>query len=130
MRGFWKNWMLAWCGGAMIFGLVLAGAATPATDGAARMAIALLDGPALDSQAVRFGIGLQGALTIGWAFAILAAVPERAPWRLITLGMIVWYVIDSAISVVTGVALNALSNTLLVAAFLPPVLGSGVLRRD
>jgi hypothetical protein len=41
--------------------------------------------------------------------------------------MVVWYVVDSALSVATGFPLTRRRNTLILAAFLAPVLGSGVL---
>ena len=42
----------------------------------------------------------------------------RSLWRGITYAVVAWYVIDSIISVRTGFALNALSNTLFLAAYL------------
>lgn len=139
MGGFWKTWMTVWCWGVLAFGVVLALAATPATDGPARAVLAVLGGgPAgaslLDQQAMRFGLAIQGALSIGWALTLLAARDAAdlagAPvWRRITVGVCAWYVIDSAISVVTGFPLNAASNTLIVVMFLAPVLGSGVLKK-
>lgn len=139
MHGFWKNWMTVWCWGVLAFGVVLALAATPATDGPARAVLALLGGgPAgaalLDQQAMRFGLGIQGALSIGWALTLLAArdaadVAGAPVWRGITVGVCAWYAIDSTISVITGFPLNAVSNTLLIATYLAPVLGSGVLQK-
>jgi hypothetical protein len=41
--------------------------------------------------------------------------------------MLTCYVIDSAISVASGVPVNAVSNTALIAALLAPILASGVL---
>ena len=138
MRGFWKNWMIVWCWGVLAFGGVLALAAVPAADGPARFAIALLGGdPAkaalLDQPVMQFAFGLQGALTIGWGLTmfgmIRAADTGGAPvWQALTFALVVWYVIDSAISVATGFPLNAVSNTLLTAGYLVPVIGSGVLR--
>ena len=86
-----------------------------------------------DLPAVRFGLGLPGALTIGWALTMFAMIDAAQAggariWRSLTGALLVWYVIDSAISVRTGFALNAASNTLLMASFLIPVLASGVLR--
>jgi len=39
-----------------------------------------------------------------------------------------WYVIDSILSITTGFGLNAAPNTVFMAAFLLPVIRSGVLR--
>lgn len=138
MRGFWKNWMTVWCWGTLVFGVVLALAAAPATDGAARFVFALIGGDragemSLDLPVMRFAFGLQGALTIGWAITMFgmvrAAEAGGAPvWRSLTLGLLAWYVIDSSISVMTGFPLNAVSNSALVVTFLAPVLASGALR--
>jgi hypothetical protein len=83
---------------------------------------------------MRFAFGLQGALTIGWMLTLMAAVQGAeavgpALWRKILVAMLAWYVIDGAISVMTGFPMNAVSNTLLTVGFLIPVFGSGVLRR-
>jgi hypothetical protein len=139
MGGFWKTWMTVWCWGVLVFGAVLALAATPATDAPARAVLGLLGGgPAgaalLDQDAMRFGLGIQGALSIGWALTLLAArdVADAAggrAWRGIAAGVCAWFAIDSTISVVTGFPLNAVSNTLIIAMFLAPVLGSGVLHK-
>ncbi len=90
---------------------------------------------ALDQPIVRFGIGLQGALTLGWGLTMMALIEAAktldAPvWRKLTLALVVWYVIDSAISIATGLALNAVSNTVLMAGYLIPVLASGVLKHQ
>jgi hypothetical protein len=53
---------------------------------------------------------------------------DAAPlWRLMTAAVLLWYVVDSVISVATGVAFNAVSNTLLVALYLAAMLGSGAM---
>jgi hypothetical protein len=135
MNGFWKTWMRVWCWAVLAFGVVLALAAVPALDAAPRFVIGLLGGdPALlDQSAMRFAFGLQGALTLGWGFTMMAMVGLAhslgAPvWRSLTASLLVWYVIDSLISVSTGFPLNAVSNSLLTAGYLIPVLTTGVLR--
>ncbi|MEQ1818466.1 MAG: hypothetical protein ABL871_07620 [Terricaulis sp.] len=138
MTQFWSNWLLVWCWGVLAFGALLVTAAIPGLDGAARMLFGLFaPNPAtaftFDLPAVRFGLGLQGALTIGWAmtmFAVLhAAKTVGAPiWRSLTFALLAWYVIDSAISVSTGFWLNAVSNTALIVTYLIPVLASSALR--
>jgi hypothetical protein len=80
-------------------------------------------------------VALLGAVTLGMALAVLAAAraaerpgPEGRPiWVRLTGAMAVWYLVDSGLSVATGFPLNAVSNTLILAGFLAPVLGSGVL---
>jgi hypothetical protein len=138
MTGLWKTWMRAWFAAALLFGVVLSLAAVPGADGPARWVLGVLGGdPArsalLDQPEMRFGLGLQGALTLGWMLTLMAAMQGAEAvgpslWRKIVVGVVVWYVIDSAISVMTGFGLNAVSNTLLMIGFLIPVLGSGVLK--
>ena len=139
MTGMWKMWMRVWFGAALAFGAVLSLAAVPGADGPARLVLSTVAGDPeagalLDLPAMRFAIGLQGALTIGWMLTLMAAVQGAEAvgpvlWRKILIGVIAWCVIDNAISIMTGFGLNAVSNTLLTIGFLIPVLGSGVLKR-
>jgi hypothetical protein len=139
MTGVWKIWMRVWFAAALLFGAVLWLAGIPGADGPARLVLATVSGdPAtgdlLDLPAMRFALALQGALTIGWMLTLMAAIKGAeavgpALWRKILVAMLAWYVIDSAISVMTGFPMNAVSNTLLTIGFLIPVIGSGVLRR-
>jgi len=136
MTGVWRNWIIVWCWAVVAFGLLLAAGAIPGVDAPARALFVLFSGdPAsadvYDHPAVRFGIGLQGALTIGWGLTMLVLVQTPSigagQWRALSLALLAWYVIDSAISVATGFWLNAISNTGLFVAYLIPVLASGVL---
>jgi hypothetical protein len=137
MTGLWRTWLTLWCWGVGVFGLVLVGAAFPATDGVARFLVDQMNGtgaPVLLENPLRFGLGLQGALTIGLAMLVYAAAraatelgPRGRPiWNLIVGALLAWYLIDSAISCATGFPLNALSNTLLMILFLVPIIASGV----
>jgi hypothetical protein len=140
MSGLWAVWMKVWCWGVLGFGVLLVTAAVPPLDGLIRTLFALFstdpaNPAAFDLQAVRFGLGLQGALTIGWALTMMALVRAAetlgAPvWRALTFALLIWYAIDSAISVATGMGFNAISNTLLVIAYLVPVLASGALKAE
>ncbi|WP_426169115.1 hypothetical protein [Sandarakinorhabdus sp. DWP1-3-1] len=137
MTTFWRNWMLAWCLGVTLFGLVLAGAGFAETSGPAQALIDRMNGEPLPlDRPLRFAIGLQGALSIAIAGLAWGAIrgadalgPDGAPvWRLLLWSMLAWYVIDSAISCANGFWLNAVSNTLLMVALLVPLMASGVLR--
>ncbi len=137
MSGFWKTWMRVWCWAVLAFGAVLVLAAVPALDAAPRLALGLVGGDPvlLDLPTMRFAFGLMGALTLGWGVSMMAMVAlahtHGAPvWRSLTASVLVWYVIDSAISVLTGFPLNAVSNTLLTVGYLIPVLVTGVQRVD
>ena len=120
-------------------GLVLAGAAFEATSGPVRMIFALVGEalPAEMGEPLRFSIVLMGAVTLGWwltleaAFKAIDLLGDRAApvWRGVTVSVVGWYVIDGALSAVTGYALNILPNTLLLVGYLIPVLAAGVMRR-
>lgn len=136
MTPFWKNWLETWCWAIAAIGAMFAACAIPALDGGTRLFYDLvywpLDGQSGFTEDVRFTCAILGAVTLGWALTIRALVNAAhqlgAPtWRALVTAMLIWYVIDSAISVASGVAGNAVSNTLLVAALLPPIIASGVL---
>jgi hypothetical protein len=138
MTRFWSSWLLVWCWGVLAFGALLVTAGMPGLDAAARTLFVIFSGDPANTQtfdlpAVRFGLGLQGALTIGWAMTMLAmrkaAATLGAPaWRALTAALVVWYVLDSAISISTGFWLNAVSNTALMIAYLIPVLASSAMK--
>ena len=53
---------------------------------------------------------------------------SQSIWMGITVSIVIWYAIDSILSIATGFWLNAVSNTIFSATFLIPVIRSGVLR--
>jgi hypothetical protein len=140
MNKVWQNWLSAWAILVTVFGLILAGGAFAATDGLTTMLFTLFGNPLpadIDSHH-RFAIGLMGAVTMGWgltyfgAFKALYALdkPTAAPiWRYLLFASLVWYIIDSTISIATGFWMNAVSNTILMVLFFIPLAKSGVLRR-
>jgi hypothetical protein len=138
MTGLWKTWIALWCWGVIIFGAVLATAGLPATEGIAGLAFSVIGGAEVgpgyfDPPGMRFSVALMGAVTLGWGFTILFLLPAihaaGAPaWRGLVAAMLIWFVIDSAFSVMTGFALNAVSNTVLVILLLVPLLASGALK--
>ena len=138
MTTFWRNWLVIWCIGLALFGLSLYGAAFSATTRPAALLFNLFGNllPAEPDRYLRFAVSLMGAVSLGWAMTMLAAfraawalesAAANALWRRITVAMLVWYVLDSVASVATGFAINALSNTALLVAYLVPVLASGVI---
>ena len=139
MTGFWRTWMTGWCGAVGLFGLVLAGGAFDATSGPTRLLYGVLNAaaPFEPDATLRFTLGVLGAVTVGWSLTLLAAIraaslldrPAARPvWSLIALSVVVWWAIDSALSAATGFALNIAPNTVFAAAFLVPMIRSGVLR--
>ena len=119
--------MIWWCGGVMLFGLVMAGGAFAATDAAAVLLLRLFGGAPVEMPAaMRFATGLMGAVTMGWGASLLAvatSIATLAPelrqilWRRIGWAVLAWYLIDSTISVMTGFWPNAVSNTVLAVAY-------------
>ncbi|MEO5937882.1 MAG: hypothetical protein ABIQ43_02605 [Sphingomonas sp.] len=141
MTDFWRRWLIAWCLAVMAFGLVLAGAGFEATSGPTRIAYGLL-GPGhtlIFDPTLRFSIALMGAVTLGWGMTMLGVVvagrdlPTDATvrlWRAISVGVVSWFVIDSSLSIATGFPLNAVSNTILLVAYLIPMRGIGTLNQN
>ena len=72
--------------------------------------------------------GVLGATVTGWGIFLthLAYYPfrkqERWAWNAIASGMIVWFVVDSAISYSSGVTFNVIFNTFLLVLVLLPLL--------
>jgi hypothetical protein len=138
MTGLWKTWINFWCWGVVLFGAVLAAGAFPATEGFVTWVYGLLGSAPLppgflDAPGMRFSVALMGAVTIGWGLTILFLLPAihaaGAPaWRGLTAALVIWFVIDGALSASTGFALNNVPNTALAIAYLVPVLASGVLK--
>ncbi|KPF76255.1 hypothetical protein IP68_07335 [Blastomonas sp. AAP25] len=121
--------MQLWCGAVMVFGLVLMSGAFEATGQVANILFDILDGPGPVTwdPALRFSLALMGAVTLGWGATVLAVVrgtgdmpaaQALALWRGITAALLLWYVVDSALSVATGFWRNALSNTVLIGWYL------------
>jgi hypothetical protein len=136
MSAFWKNWLNLWCAGVTLFGVILALTAFAPTDGLARLVFTLFQTPLPNNMdnLHRFSIGLMGAVTMGWGMTLYVAFqaahlldPAHAPriWRSVTIVALIWYVVDSYISVATGYWMNAVSNTLIMALYLIAIWRSG-----
>lgn len=138
MTGFWQRWMIAWCWITIGFGAAFALAAFTSTRTPALVFMDVvfwpIDGqPAALSREAALSTALCGAIMIGWGTLMLglARDPElsRMPqvWRLMTAGMIAWFVVDSIASWVTGAGVNVIGNSLFLGTYLWPVVQSGVL---
>lgn len=130
MSNFWRTWLRVWCVAVGAFGALLAAGAFEATRGPVMLLYAILGGsqPVFD-PALAFSVGLMGAVTIGWSVTFYAAFEAAHAlgaqgariWRLITASVLAWYVIDGAISALTGFALNIAPNTALLIGYLIPL---------
>jgi hypothetical protein len=138
MSLFWRAWMIVWLSGVMLFGLILAGAAFPASEASVVWLLETLQGQAgiTPDAPLRFSLALMGCVSIGWAILMLWVMlmafrgGEMAPslWRGLTVSICVWFVIDSALSAATGFGLNVIPNTALLITYLIGVVGSGAYR--
>jgi hypothetical protein len=138
MSGGMRAWMALWCAGVALFGVVLAAGGLPATDGPVRLILTLLSGGEAPqfSGALRFSLAVMGAVSIGWAitlWAAIAAAGRMGPagaglWRGVAASVLVWFLVDSALSVATGYWRNLIPNVLLLTGFFVPVWRASLLR--
>ncbi|WP_156256270.1 hypothetical protein [Sandarakinorhabdus oryzae] len=133
-RTFWENCLHAWLWMVIGFGGLFAAAGVPGLDGGAGLFYWVVSGGTVDVGAfaapgMRLSVALVGALTMGWGVTMLAVWracgADPAVWRGLSRAVLIWYVVDSALSVATGMPLNAVSNTLFVALFLVPAIKLG-----
>jgi hypothetical protein len=59
----------------------------------------------------RLGAALFGALTVGWGLTLERLGRGEGVVRAAVIGIVVWYLVDSAASIALGFGWNALSNT-------------------
>ena len=140
LSSFWKNWLYLCAAFGILFGLILAAAAIHALSAPTEGLMALMNQsePVELSRPMRFSLALMGCVTVAWGatMAVLFTAcdglgPAARPyWRASVAILLIWFVADSSFSIATGFALNAVSNTLFVVAFLIPILASGVLTRS
>ena len=135
MSAFWRYWLVSWCAGVGIFGLIIAGGAFEATSRPVRLVFEGLQAPdeLVFTPSMRFTLGVLGAISIGWAttmlMVLLAAFQlgdrARQIWLSLTVGLATWFIIDSSISIATGFGLNLFPNVFLIVTYLIPVFVSG-----
>ncbi|MCU0618822.1 MAG: hypothetical protein MUF40_02810 [Gemmatimonadaceae bacterium] len=71
----------------------------------------------------RLGAALFGALTVGWGLTLERLGRGDGVVRAAVIGIVAWYLVDSAASIALGFGWNALSNTgfvVVVLAILRP----------
>jgi hypothetical protein len=140
MSPFWQAWFRLWLISMILFALLVAGGALPATDAPLRLGLSLVSmGPAAElTPAARFTTGVLGGVFLGWMVMFWLVVRQaiamgragRPLWVAATAAIIAWYVLDSTLSVQTGFGLNLVPNTLALGTFLVGLAGSRVLARE
>jgi len=139
MSTIWRQWVTAWCCLVLGLGVVFAGSAWPQTDAAVRLFYDVIYWP-LDGQSgwhenLRLTAAILGAVMMGWSLTLLTLVqvalkqPQLSLWRPMTGAILVWWIVDSSISVALHTPGNAVSNTGFLLLYLIPVLASGVLKQ-
>ena len=128
---FWQRWLLAVGLAVSLFGVLLAllGGA-PVFDLLDRQIDPAFWGAGAPDEAARqfqgWLYGVWGATIAGWGIFLtyIARYPfarkERWAWNCLAYGLLVWFVLDTSLSVVYKVYFNAIFNTaLLILAGLP-----------
>lgn len=76
---------------------------------------------------IKFVYGVLGAVMIGWMTTLLCILVgsfrrgEREAWWAVATSIVVWFTIDSGLSVLTGFWQNAVFNTLFLILFVIPL---------
>jgi hypothetical protein len=127
---FWQRWLFAFSLLVILFGLGMALLNRTAlfTIFDTQVNPAFWEGNALPPGTSEFqgwAYGMLGATMAGWGvfLAFLVRYPfrqrERWAWNALALGLSLWYVTDTSISLFFGVAFNAIFNTII---FILPAL--------
>lgn len=114
------------------FGVLMALAAHPATDGVIVFFADLLFWPLdglqnADKPELRLVSGISGGVMIGWGIILLglstkglSAMPELS-LNLMQQAIIVWFVVDSTASWIAGAPLNIIGNLIFLELFIWPI---------
>ena len=138
-RAFWEQCLHAWVWMVIGFGCLFAAAGVPGLDGGAGVFYWVISGGTVDAgdfdaPGMLISVSLVGAVMLAWGCAMLAVWQARgadvALWRGLGRAVLIWFVVDSALSVLTGFALNAVSNAVFVALFMVPAVKLGFFSRE
>lgn len=138
-RRFWERALHIWCWLVAGFGLMFAGGGLAATDAGAGwfywlVSAGRLDADDFDAAGLRTTIAIMGAVMFGWGWSLIAVLravgPDVRVWRGLGWAVLGWFVVDSALSVATGLPGNAVTNTLFLAGFLVPAVKLGFFSRE
>lgn len=130
----WATWMTVWVEATLAFGVAMVVWRGISGDlynwvlwGSTRTP-AEFSAEAVDYQRLLFAV--LGAVIIGWMLLLLAVVRgpfrrgEAWAWSAVAGSVAGWYLIDSVASVALGYPENAVVNTLMLAAGVPPLVAT------
>lgn len=131
----WRNWLLAVCAIVIVFGLVIALLSRSPLFAIFNDLVngVFWGGTAPDANTGRFilwAYGMLGATMAGWgvtlAFIVFYPFTRKEPWawNAIAIGLALWFVVDTFMTVYTGAYFNAGVNVLLIVLAGIPLLMS------
>lgn len=127
---FWYRWLLAVTVGTALFGLAFVILPHQVQSLYAYLLYGTTDARALfaeNYQFVTFLYGVLGAVLFGWAISLEITLMTtfrkgyREGWLAFTASVVLWYVVDSALSVYWGFSMNAVFNTVFLVLFAIPL---------
>lgn len=121
----WRNWLLAVCAMVIVFGLIIALLSWSPLFGIFNELVngVFWNGSAPDANTGQFALwayGMLGATMAGWGVTLAFIVyypytkKERWAWNTIVIGLSLWFVIDTVVSVYTRAYFNVGVNVLLI----------------
>lgn len=121
----WRNWLLAVCAMVIVFGLIIALLSWSPLFGIFNELVngVFWNGSAPDANTGQFALwayGMLGATMAGWGVALAFIVyypytkKERWAWNSIVIGLLLWFVVDTLISVYALAYFNVGVNVLLI----------------
>jgi hypothetical protein len=79
---------------------------------------------------IKFLYGILGAVMVGWSVALLFILAgpfyrgQREAWYAITVSVLVWFMLDSSLSISAGFWQNAVFNTMFLIFFAIPLVAT------
>ncbi|NIA24331.1 MAG: hypothetical protein GWP04_02045 [Gammaproteobacteria bacterium] len=134
MTEFWRRWLIVAAGVTALAGF---GFAASTAAGATGILGAIFDFVYLPGElqapageVASFAIGVAGAVMMGWAAMMLILLGGRSTsalpstWWALTVGLLVWFVVDVIVSITSGAIGNVVLNVVFLALFTPPLIAT------
>lgn len=127
---FWSNWLVAVAVLSALMGLAIAltSAGTHLTMGLiTRSPMELPPPSAAGDNLMHFFLGLAGGVMVGWALSLAGIAHyafrrgERWAWVVIASSVAGWFLVDSTVSVTTGLTANVFGNIFFLILFEIPL---------